>query len=520
MDDFVDYICHLSLQPNVVFNPVLYAIKPGVEWINYHPSPSTEADLNRTIADALNKHGLETWESFSIKYGQEIAIRKIGAGNFGFCYMIHGIRGMFKDMRVVFKVAYIRKTFAITDVDTREIRIGKQMSMMCLGSGRRKTPLASPYIVRVYGSIDTQFVTPTFWKFMRENPVAQFMKERTTSHTCMLLEHIQKFVFKVPRLTITNDMGWDLTTDAGWALGSPRACNELFHMVQNNPELCRKGWVIYILFQVLITIAIFGRRFRHNDIHTSNIMITPYHGPPLAFEFKVSKQKSLYFKIPYHFNFQVKIHDFGYTVDLTRGYELDREILKNIYSCGGDEVQLKKSRQMTIEWRKSFGLESIHSQYYDPYLFLWWANEGLKKTRTAPVGECAPFNDFMDRLGMNRFPAIAKDKEGRLTSEMQTEADATGSYKGFEMFTAIEILQDEYFTPYRITQEEFKSLPSSQKIYIPFMYDENVPEVDMAACRSHLEPVIKNPSCGKTLLGTPVRTDLSVYLTTAYVPHS
>ena len=497
------------MQPNVVFNPIMYIMRPGTKWIEYHKVP--DLGVVRGISEALNAHGFETWESYSRKDKKAISIIKLGAGNFGYCYLVRDVSNKFGGASVVFKVAYEKG--AVTNIDTREIKIGKQMSMMCLGPVRRKTPLASPYMIRVYGSVNTQFVTPHYWRAIRDK--TDFKARKTTRNTCMLLEYVPRFNFKVPRASIAINRYGDWKESTQWAISSPRSGGEFFRMMDGNTALCNHGWISYILFQVLFTIAVFGRRFRHNDISPSNIMITPYEGPRRAFEFRVSKGESLYFRVPFEFNFQVKIHDFGYTVDLNHGEELDREMLKSVYKCG-DKAQCEREKQKITTWRKSIGLEAIYSQYYDPYLFLWWANMGLSKMRVSSAGECVNFIHFMDRLGMDKFPG----KEGRLTSKMQIEADQTGSYNGYRMFTALEMLQDEYFAPYRITMREFKELPSSQQIHIPFMYDENVPVVDVSACRSFMEPTKKNPNCGKTLLGTEIRTDLSVPFTTAYAPRS
>lgn len=510
MDNFVDYICHVAMQPNVVFNPVLHIRKPGVEWINYHTVPSPQ--VIGGVSSTLNTIGYETWESYAIKDHKRLRIIKLGAGAFGYCYLVEDLSGKFRGAKVVFKVAYDKESSKLDDIDTREIKIGKQMSMMCLGPVRRKTPLASPYMIRVYGSVQTQFVTQSYWYSILEKK--EYGGQKITKNTCMILEHVSKFTFKVPKEIITYNKYKDWKVDGAFAISSPRSGGEFFRMMDGNPSLCSNGWVQYVLFQALITIAVFGRRFRHNDISTSNVMITPYEGPQWAFEFKVSKSRALYFRIPIAFNFQIKIHDFGYTVDLNHGEELDREMLKSAYKCG-DKASCDKQRIKITKWREQIGLEAIHSQYYDPYLFLYWANAGLSHNQTFP-GDCAPFHDFMDRLGMKKFPG----KEGRLSSEMQKEADQTGAYKGFRMYTAIEMLQDSYFKPYHISKSEFERLPKSQRITIPFHYDENVPTVDVSACRSFMAPIIKNSHCGKTLLETEIRTDLSVPFTTAYVPHS
>jgi len=505
MDDFVDYICHIASMPNVVFNVLLHWEKPGTKWIDYNRDPSLAKV--RGVSEMLNRFGYETWESYSRKDRKPLKIVKLGAGNFGYCYLIEDITHKHK---VVFKVAYEKGH--VTDIDDREIKIGKQMSMMCLGPLRRKTPLASPYMTRIYGSVRAQFVTPSFWRAALASK--SFGGRSITKNNCMLLEYVPRYIFRVPKgeITVNKYNNWELGPKS--AVSSPRSVGEFFQMMDGNHALCGHDWIRYILFQVIATISVFGRRFRHNDISPSNVMITPAEKTVWTFEFKVSKSRSVYFKIPHSFPFQVKIHDFGLTVDLKHGEELDREMLKGVYKCGSRE-ECEKEKHRITKWRASVGLESIYSQYYDPYLFLWWANMGMQKNRGAR-DECEPFMSFMDRLGMGKFPG----KEGRLTSQMQREADKAGSYKGFRMYTAIEMLQDDYFSPYHCTKAEFERTPISQRISIPFRYDENVPSVDVSACRSFMEPIRRNPNCGKTLLGTEIRTDLSVPTITAYAPPS
>lgn len=480
------------MQPNVVFNPLLHLNRPDVEWLEYNPNPPVEK--TGRVSAVLQKYGLESWESYAQKQKRPIHVRKLGRGNFGYCFLVEGEGGL----KVVFKVAF-EKGNIVTNIDDREIKIGKQMSVMCLGSLRQRVPSASPFMIRVFGSVKTNFVTPLFWA----NAITSstFDGEQTSQHNCMFLEYVPNYTFS-------------LVNEKKRFNAAPKSVAELMNIFNHYPQsVCNHGFLRFILFQVMATISVFGRRFRHNDISTSNVMITPSEGKRWAFQFKVDRRKSIYFRIP-SFPFELKIHDFGYTVDLNHGEELDREFLKSVYKCG-TEAAIEQEKTKITNWRKKLGLESIPSLYYDPYLFLWWVYSTMGKTTRSISGECEETAEFMSRLGLEHFPG----KDGRLSSDMQNEAERENgllSKEGFQLYSAIEILQDEYFREYRITKKTFDSLPANQKITVAYRYDENVPEVDISACRPLMAPSRPNPQCGKTLLGTEIRTDLCVPLTTSY----
>lgn len=345
-----------------------------------------------------------------------------------------------------------------------EVYVGTMLSNLCRGSVSNMHQI-TPHVVRVYGSIRVP---------VRDN-------HNNTAKT------FQNVLCMEP-------------------LFSPFAVNDvkgLLYGIRNHAPAWNSGWVRKILFQVLYTLAVWGGRYRHNDLTPLNVLLNKtdrsvqLEGYEYALELdteytcdEANKNNVLYFKVD-AMPFEVKIIDFGMAMDLAS---------HNTYKI----PNLKDSS------RKILGVAKIPCVYYDTYSFLhtFYALSGyvdamdttdehgnvimlpIFRSEDTPVipadkhTEVAEFVQFMERLGVRNMPRITPEDSAKVTGEkrlirqwipeyIQREAElSNGLVKDanghpFQFLTPSQILQDSYFDPIRSDAETFRNHDPCKKSFAP-----------------------------------------------------
>lgn len=337
-----------------------------------------------------------------------------------------------------------------------EVNVGKMISKLCRGNVSNMHQI-SPHVVRIYGSIRV--------------PVCKthIISDKTFKNIlCM------EPIFSP----------YDVSDVKG-----------LLYEIRNNTHAWDSGWVRKILFQVLFTLAVWGGRYRHNDLTPLNVLLnrTERHvqlnGYGYALELDARcegegaesyKKNVLYFKVD-NIPFESKIIDFGMAMDLAshNTYEIP-----NMHDAS----------------RRILGIVKIPCIYYDTYSFLhtFYALSGYVSTLDStddrgnvvmlpifqsddtPVipadkhPEIAKFVQFMERLGVRTMPRITPEDSAKVTGEkrlirqwipehIQKEAEISNglvtnaSGHIFQFLTPSQILQDSYFDPIRSDAETFRN---------------------------------------------------------------
>lgn len=397
----------------------------------------------------------------SASKGVPLDVTTLGMGSHGSAIRYTDVKGMFSYSSSTQKPTPVSIVLKIHEDDEKidnvpdyEIYVAHLLSDLCRGS-----PLnvyqTSPHLVRVFGGMDAVWYNE---------------KHQTLVKRAMVMEPV----------TSPLDVS---------------SLKDLLFLMRTSKEAWEGGWMRLILFQVIYTLAVWGPRFRHNDLTPLNIVLQELsehrQRAGYAYALRLDEESILYFHTATKraMPFEVKIIDFGMAVDLGHPQEWA-------------PPKLSKEAQHIL------GIEAKPSSYFDLYSFLHttYALSGFLETLDTrdeegkvvqePIfspGDPKPldpksnpevqaFIDFMERYKVATMPRVSPDKVAKATgaarlirqwlpSAIQAKAEAsdgkvTDDYGStFTFVTPAQILQDSYFDPFRVGIEAFASQDLEGKFY-------------------------------------------------------
>lgn len=411
-----------------------------VEWLCALQGDLLKSPTPRSITD------------LSASKGVPLEVGTLGIGSHGSAILYTAPKGFGSEpTSVVLKIHEDEK--GVDNLSDYEIYLSLLLSNLCRG-----TPLnlyqASPHVVRSFGGMDA------VWNSKGTKLVKR----------AMVME------------PVTSPL--DLSS-----------LKDLLYEMRTSEEAWANGWMRMVLFQVIYTLALWGPRFRHNDLTPLNVVLQKLdegrQKAGYAYALRLDETSILYFHTALHtvMPFEVKIIDFGMAMDLAspQGWSLPK---------------LSKDAQ------RALGLETKPSSYFDLYSFLHttYALSGFLPTldalndegklveepifpSTAPKAldprsnpEVKAFVDFMERYKIAKMPRVSAEQVAKATgaarlirqwlpSTIQAKAEANNGTvvddygSTFEFFTPAQILQDPYFDPLRTDLKTFASQDLKGKFY-------------------------------------------------------
>ena len=415
--------------------------------------------------------------------GVPLEVVTLGVGTHGSAVLYRDTEGVFgkdafgKPVSIVLKVHEDGAT--VDNVAEHEIYVGLLLSRLCRGS-TLAIHQVSPHVVRIFGSMDA------VWFEGGEGQTSRKLVRRA-----MVMEPIHS-PFEAHNLK-------DL----------------LYGMRQSGPAW-KAGWIRVILLQVIYTLAVWGPRFRHNDLTPANIAIQALpeevQKEGYAYALQLDEESIVYFytNTTHVLPFEVKIIDFGMAMDLGSPHRYGLPKLNG-------------------QARKMLGIDLQPSSYFDLYSFLHttYALSGFlpsletvdvdgKPVKEAIFPPSAPapldpkdhpevqaFIDFMERHKIAQMPRVSSDTVVSATgakrlirqwlpSAIQAKAEAgkgeaVDDYgKRFVFLTPAQILQDPYFDPLRVDGTSFAKVNIQNKFYAPLgaSWNKTLAVNSVAACPS------------------------------------
>ena len=437
--------------------------------------------------ELLGAKDVQPVTDLSAAKGVPLDVATLGIGSHGSAIRYTDVKGIFSSRSTPEPVSIVLKIHEdddkIDNVPDYEIYVARLLSDLCRGS-----PLnvyqTSPHIVRVFGGMDA------VW----------YVNGQKLVKRAMVMEPV----------TSPLDVS---------------SLKDLLYAMRDSKEAWENGWMRLILFQVIYTLAVWGPRFRHNDLTPMNVVLQALshkrQRAGYAYALRLDEESILYFHTAAKrvMPFEVKIIDFGMAMDLgsTQAWSLPK---------------------LSKEAQEMLGIEPKPSSYVDLYSFLHttYALSGFLESldsrdeegnvvqepifsasdpkpldpKTNP--EVRAFIDFMERYKIASMPRVAPHKVAKATgakrlirqwlpSAIQAKAEAPGSGgkvtddygSTFTFVTPAQILQDTYFAPLRVDFPAFASQDLEGKFYASLgaSWDTslgNAPSALIMACPSHTKP--------------------------------
>jgi hypothetical protein len=417
-----------------------------VEWLCRLQKPLLDTKNTLSIVD------------LSASLGVALEVSTLGTGSHGSVVLYTDTQGVFSRRTPPLPVSIALKVQegeqGVENVGDYEIYVASLLSKMCRGSSLNVYQL-SPHVVRVFGGMDAVWELPGHAKIVKRAMAMEPLRSPISSSTL----------------------------------------KELLYEMRNSSEAWANGWMRLILFQVIYTLAVWGPRFRHNDLTPLNVVLNALpeerQKAGYAYALRLDKDSILYFHTAKErvMPFELKIIDFGYALDVAspEGWSLPK---------------------LSKESQRALGMDTSPSAYFDLYSFLHttYALSGFLETLDSvddegrrveqdifPVSAPTPLNpdshpevkafvEFMARYGVAKMPRVSQDQVERATGSrrlirqwiplaIQAKAEASDGKieddygSPFTFFTPAQILQDPYFGPLRVDLEGFASMDLEGRFY-------------------------------------------------------